>query len=141
MKTALELYPPDQYGHSYFSDYQPIVDNFGTVVVQTSTHDYQGDTFVLYRDGDRFGYLCFGWGSCSGCDSLQACDTHADVQSLMERLRDDIIWRESAREMLGYLATTDWQGKFQWRDEAFRDFMRQSLVYVFNAWTEGEMKW
>ncbi len=86
----------------YFStpyDYQPIIDAIGTVLVQKRDQDYQGDTFVLYggdinyRGGESvYGILVIGWGSCSGCDSLQACSSYDDLQQLADSLENSVQW-------------------------------------------------
>lgn len=58
---------------NYFWDYKPIVNSFGKIIIQVNDGDYQEDSYILLEDDGRYGYLSFGWGSCSGCDALQAC--------------------------------------------------------------------
>lgn len=112
MKTAAELYPK-KVGSDFpgFYDYTPIVESFGTVVVREDQDDYQGDSWVLYHDAaaDRFGYLCFGWGSCSGCDALQGCSSLAEVDELIASLHGQVQWK-SRDEMRRFLADHDWGG-------------------------------
>ena len=124
MKTASELYP-DYTGGYGPSNYQPIIDSFGEVLLQVDDQDYQGDSRVLYKDGRRYGLLIFGWGSCSGCDALQACDTVADVDTLIERLHGAVIWKSKA-EMAKYLVEHDWEGDFSWHAGETREFLRQA---------------
>jgi hypothetical protein len=119
----------------YISDYQPMVEHFGTVAVQVDDHDYQGDTRVLYADtGKGFGYLQFGWGSCSGCDSLQACDSYQDVAELMARLEAGIKWMPRD-EMFRYFSEHDWEGDYSWHQDEQKEFIRQVLEYFG---TKGE---
>ena len=80
---AETLYPNFSYCES---DYQPIVDSFGNVLIQVDDADYQGDTRVLYEKDGKYGYLNFGWGSCSGCDALQACCNIEEIQELINSL-------------------------------------------------------
>ena len=44
-----------------------------TILVNESDDDYQGSTVIIAKDdNDMYYYYCYGWGSCSGCDDLQA---------------------------------------------------------------------
>jgi hypothetical protein len=121
MKTAKDLYQNP--GDVYFfpSDYQPMLAEFGEILVQVDDDGYQGDSRVLYRDGLRFGYLCFGWGSCSGCDALQACDTVQEVQELMDELRDSIKWFDSAADAMQWIETHDWAGDYAYSEKFVTD--------------------
>lgn len=109
MKTAADLYLSTS---PYFSEYQPMIAEFGEIMVQDDDDGYQGDSRVLYRDGTRFGYLVFGWGSCSGCDALQACSTIQEVQSLMDELMASIKWFDDVTEAIQWFETHDWEGDY-----------------------------
>jgi len=92
LKTARELYPnTDENDYSPFYCYTPITDSFGKILVQIDEGNYQGDSWILYdfEDG-TYGYLCFGWGSCSGCDALQACRSYDDADNLIKSLHNSI---------------------------------------------------
>ena len=82
------------------------------ILLQESDHDYQGDSMMLLQDGSRYGYLSFGWGSCSGCDALQACDSLADYEALRDGLEGSIKWFGSLPEVVGYLRGKDWTLEF-----------------------------
>jgi len=75
-EKARYFYNKDDHG---WYDYTPLISYFGHIILRVDDTDYQGDSRVLYEEGERYGYLNFGWGSCSGCDSLQACDTASEV--------------------------------------------------------------
>jgi len=95
MKKAKELYKKDNNQNSYWGDfwydYQPMLDEFGEIIIQEDEEDYQGSTFVLYKlSNGKYGFLNFGWGSCSGCDALRACCDIQGVQMLMDSLFEDI---------------------------------------------------
>ena len=102
MKTALELYS-EEYGIDnligYIFDYTPMLEQFGEILIRVDDNDYQGDSYLIYKKENSYGYLRFGWGSCSGCDALQACDTIQEVQELMDTLYNDIIWFISLVEL------------------------------------------
>lgn len=80
MKVEAKVLCPDFFRAMQYcegpSSYQPIMDSFGNIILQVDDNDYQGDSRLLYREDDRIGFLQFGWGSCSGCDSLQACHSY-----------------------------------------------------------------
>ena len=113
MKAAKELYPCEEDGYWRApGDYQPILDTFGNILVQVDDIDWQGDSRVLYKDKGIYGYLQFGWGSCSGCDSLLACDSVEEVQQLMDDLYQSITWFNSASDAIHYFKTHDWEGDY-----------------------------
>ena len=90
--------------------YDAIVDSWGyETLLFKCCGSYQGDYVVLLRDGNRYGFTTIGYGSCSGCDALEAlspycygdwsehqagnceCDW-SKVQSFADGLREDIKW-------------------------------------------------
>ena len=107
-------------------DYSPIIKSFGDVLVQVDEEDYSGDSFVLLRKDDQYGFLCFGWGSCCGCDALQACETVEDIDELIDELQDDIKWFDSLAEAKAYIA-----------DDPLR---RGSHYYHAEEWNEFKTK-
>jgi len=60
-----QLYPDfvgfEHYGRIY--NYQPIIDYLCPwILVQHSFSSYQGDTLILFKEGDKYGYLALCWG-------------------------------------------------------------------------------
>lgn len=107
MKTIQEVYPGLRPGWAFGPyDYAPLLESLGTAVVRVDQEDYQGDSWVLFRDGDSFGYLQFGWGSCSGCDALQACGSYEELEELRRQLAASIRWG-TREELVAYLRTID----------------------------------
>lgn len=121
MKKADELYGDA----SCYYDYNPMLKEFGEIIIHVDAGYYQGDSFLIYKDGDRYGYLSFGWGSCSGCDALQACQTTSDVQQLMDRLYNSIKWFDSKVLLKEYFNTKDWSLEWGWYYSEFRDFLEK----------------
>jgi len=110
-------------------NYEKIIDAWGyKELVNVSSEDYQGDTHVILHDTDtdKYGYLTFGWGSCSGCDALQACETWKEIKDLADGLHDAIMWKDSARELLDYFENKDWETEYMWHEEEFKSFLDQS---------------
>lgn len=103
--------------------YRQIVETFGEVLVETEWGSYQGDSLFLVKKDGRFGILTFGWGSCSGCDSLEACDSQEDVNSLQDDLHRGIRWHDSVNDVVH-----DLDG--QWAKDSYLD---AEMIAVFHA--------
>ena len=111
-------------------DYQPMLNEFGKIVLQVDDIAYQGDSRVLYDNDGRIGVLIFGWGSCSGCDALQACNSLEDVQELCDELQDSIRWFDNKQSALEYFKNHDWEGDFfGLREETVR-FISEGIKYL-----------
>lgn len=138
MKTARDIYPlrhdeteEDYYKYFCVSDYQPILEEFGPIVVQVDDDDYQGDTYILYRyDNGELGYLNFGWGSCSGCDALQGCENIDEVQELMNGLKNSILMFGDLYSAKKYFEQHDWEGDYNGLSDGHKEFIEKVLEYL-----------
>lgn len=122
-KTAREIYGASN--DSTYSDlweYDPIIESFGDVLLKVDDNDCQGDSRAIIKSGDRYGWLQFGWGSCSGCDALQACCSYDEVDDLIERLRGDIRWFDSLGELKTYFEEKDWEVEYDGRSAESIEF-------------------
>lgn len=119
MKKADEIYD-NSWG---WWDYQPMLNEFGNILLQKDEQDYQGDSFLIYEKDDKYGYLTFGWGSCSGCDALQGCNSISEVQELMDRLYSSIEWFDSLDALKEYFEETDWTLQYQYSIPEFKEFL------------------
>jgi hypothetical protein len=118
----------NEYGFYEVYDYTPIIEALGYPLVRVDEDGYQGSTHVLLRskeNEDLFGYLTFGWGSCSGCDELQACNSYAELQELIDRFENDVKW-DTAPNLYKYFLTHDWNGDWVGHDLTFQEFRTQS---------------
>lgn len=96
----------------YSISYDSVIDSYGFNKLHSEfLGSYQGDALFLLHDkaSSKYGLLVFGYGSCSGCDSLQGCSTTEEVVGLREQLFDQITWK-SKGDLLEYLNTHDWEG-------------------------------
>ena len=117
MKDIKEIYPDYDKDGWISSDYSLLLESFGyEKLLQVDDNDYQGDSRVLYKNNGQYGFLTFGWGSCSGCDALQACNSLEEVDQLRKELRNQIIWK-SHDEMLRYMKEHDWKGDYGYSPE------------------------
>jgi hypothetical protein len=135
--NVTDVYPElkEERDYFYVSGYEPMVSAFGQrTIVSADDDDYQGDSYRLIADGlradERYGLLTFGWGSCSGCDALQACESAEDVQSLLDQLQDSVKWFPSKEALRQYMEKHDWEGDWSYHREASHDFRRQVMEFL-----------
>ena len=109
-------------------NYSEIIALFGNPAIEIWQNDYQGDTWVLY-DSPKFGYLSFGWGSCSGCDALESCTKVEELQQLVNELQDSIQWFDSKESAAEWFKNRDWQGQYSWGETDFKKFLKEVEEY------------
>lgn len=111
-------------------DYNPIIQSFGDVLIQVDDNDYQGDTKVLLHKDGRYGFLNFGWGSCSGCDGLQACSSFREIEELIQELERDIKWFDSLSDVKAYVGNdADREGSYYYHADEWAEFKKKVLAY------------
>lgn len=139
MKPIREVYPglDEPFYGGGTSDYHSLIESLGhEIVLEVTQQDYSGDSWLLLRSqtsvGPHFGYLEFGWGSCSGCDALQACDTYDELDKLRMSLRDGIRWFPDPAAALDWFRAHDWEGDFSQSEERDR-FVREAMAWLANA--------
>lgn len=116
-------------GEYEWFNYERLVESIGhEVLLQADIGDYQGDSLILLKDGERYGLLSFGWGSCSGCDALQAANGNAgELEKLRQELVAGIVWRGSRNEMIDFLKNRDWDAQWYGRCKETDDFAKQAV--------------
>ena len=129
MVDVKNLYDANDFG---WYDYGSMIEAFGNVAVRVDDRDYLGDTRVLYNNDGRIGHLIFGWGSCPGCDALQACNTLAEVQELCNALEDSIEWFETPKKALEWFEQRDWEGGYYWHYSETREYIAKAIEYLKN---------
>lgn len=115
-------------------NYEPMVEAFGRTICSVDTDDYQGDSFRLLADGDepdqKYGLMVFGWGSCSGCDALQACASVKELQELMDHLQDQIRWFADKESLLKFMMEHDWEGDWHWHRSEAHQFRKKVMEFL-----------
>ena len=112
--------------------YSTLTNQLGNPLVTVSTADYSGDTYILMANtkGD-FGVLTFGWGSCSGCDALEAAYHDWDA---LQRVADDVErsvrWYGSRAEVLDYLQSENRKFEHSWGSAEYQDFIAKAIEYL-----------
>ena len=130
MKTAKELYSSERVEKFGVWDYNPMLKEFGDILIEIDEDNYQGDSFILYKNEDKYGFLTFGWGSCSGCDALQGCNNIEEVQELMDYLYNSIQWFDDLKSVKSYFETKDWDLDWIGHKQEFKDFKKEVLNYL-----------
>jgi hypothetical protein len=78
--------------------YGSIFAGLGKVIWEGTFGSYSGEEGRILRrhsygsKGQVFGFVVNGYGSCSHCDSLQACSTVQDLDELIEHLEGSVQW-------------------------------------------------
>jgi hypothetical protein len=128
---AKTLFPDCQTDGSFDSpyDYSPIINSFGQVVLQVDDDDYQGDTFALLSKDGSFGFLSFGWGSCSVCDALQGCESYEELGGLIAGLEHGIKWFDSLPTAQSYIGDDEARkGSYYYHADTWNSFRDQVLL-------------
>lgn len=99
----------------YEYSYEGLVDSFGVeIVFAEHDKDWQGDSFYLLKDEQRYGFLQFGWGSCSGCDAYESSRDMGGnaLEELRDELWEKVVWKDSLDGLRAYMVEND--PKLQW---------------------------
>lgn len=133
MKPISEVYPDLAGRESFYGpgDYGPLLLSMGhEIMLQVDDDDYQGDSRLLLKDGDKVGYLQFGWGSCSGCDALQACNTIGEIEELRDELKSQIRWFDTKADAHKFFEEHDWEGDYSWHHEVQKQFVIEAKALL-----------
>ena len=133
MKSIKEVYPECKEDYCFYSpyDYRPLLESLGfDICLQVDDENWQGDSRLLFKDGERWGILIFGWGSCSGCDALQGCNSYDEVDELRQQLLHDIHWEPDTESALQYMNEHDWEGDYSWHYLETREFVNKTKTLL-----------
>lgn len=106
------------------AEYNELVGALGLEVIKTEDFgSFQGDTITLVKEGERYGVLVFGWGSCSGCDALQACHEWSQVDELALDLYRAIRWSDTREGIAEVVEDADHRNEWFLYDEEAKAFL------------------
>jgi hypothetical protein len=119
-------------GFDYFypPTYAALLNKIGRVVLCESFGSYDGDYYVLFQSRDQYGYLTFSYGSCSGCDALEACEAQEDVDRLQERLAASTKWGTAKDVVEWFLAAGDRHEFYYYYPQDFVVFAKKMIATV-----------
>ena len=72
--------------------YDGIVATQGEIIKDWTLGYYQGDYVYLLKNGDRYAFVVIGYGSCSGCDALEGCESDEEFNLLKDEITSGIVW-------------------------------------------------
>lgn len=112
-------------------DYGPLLESLGyDILLQVDDDDYQGDSRLILRDGARHGLLIFGWGSCTGCDALQACESYQDIDDLRAKIDGEILWHDGRVALRDFIMHRDWDVQYSYHATETKDFVARALALL-----------
>lgn len=130
MKTAKELFPGGfESSYDRVCEYSIITKEIGDLLFSIDLGDYQGDSLNVYKDGSKYGFLSFGYGSCSGCDALQGIESYEELQNFIDGLVNNVKWFDSLQELKDYFAKKDWALEYYGDAEELNEFVKKVLKY------------
>lgn len=120
-------------------DYEDLFTSRGlTIEVGRTFGSYQGDIAMVLGDGQgRFAATVFGYGSCSGCDALEACDSWDEIEAMADQMTSGLEWRETRSEIYQELhdALVGDKGlNWYYHDEEYTTWVEGDL----KVWAEAE---
>lgn len=102
------------------ASYEELIELDGvTIEFSVQEGSYQGDQYCVVRHPERgWGFVCFGYGSCSGCDALQGCCSVEQIKELAEDIHNDIEWYETKEKLVEWFQNRDWAGTYHYYGES-----------------------
>ena len=112
-----ELFPANEFG-CRIVNYDALVALHGDIVGSLTLGSYQGDLLYVIYDPETklYGFVHTGYGSCSGCDALEAAVGYQDdvdwdsVFRIAQSLVPD--QGRTAENMIAWLQSHDWEGEY-----------------------------
>lgn len=115
--------------------YRDTVSMFGDVVAETEWGGYEGDTLWMLKGAQGYGIPTFGWGSCSGCDALEACYSQADFDLLQVDLERGLRWFPTLGEAVAFVAGGGLKDSYL-DDDMIAAFVKASTTVVVAEGTQ-----
>jgi hypothetical protein len=124
------------WSEGYYASYDSIVESFGyNILMGEAIGDYQGDMVYVLYDGlfDQWGVFITGYGSCSGCDILEAMEMDnapvEEYRELQEEWHNGVDWYNTPEEL--YDAIREKEGDWYWYEDGYSEFIEKfKEVYV-----------
>lgn len=125
-----------------YPEYEHIVKSWGYEITDAQAFgSYQGDIVYLLKDGDRHGLVVIGYGSCSGCDALEAATPYgnnADWSPLIElaaELKRDIHWENTHKALMEWANTAPENHWWAYDDDMIEWLNRHGAKLARRRWS------
>lgn len=127
--------PRPAWAGEYGPSYEEVVKSWGLTVEHFETFgSYQGDHLAVVSGAEGIGLVVFGYGSCSGCDQLEAITPYGDdeaddwqpVVDLADQLRRDVHF-EPTRDALRDWIDTHPESRWWSYDEEVASWLNRTF--------------
>jgi hypothetical protein len=110
--------------------YLSALEAYVEIVLEESDDDYQGDTYAVVKKKlswrKEFGYLTFGWGSCSGCDAWDDADGDPAKESqVITGILEGTQWFETLDELKQYITSQERELSYYYHRETWQKFLEK----------------
>ena len=131
--SLLERYMPNM-------SYESMVSSFCESIIYSAVcGEYQGDEIYIITKAGMYGLSVVGFGSCSGCDALLACDTVDDLKELRRAIKDDVRWFSCLKEMREYIFDDETKKTNWWAND--EETMASLTTFFREKEAEESVKW
>jgi hypothetical protein len=125
-----------------YTSYYDMVRSQGKVIHESVIGDYQGDYIYLVESPNgKIGFAVVGYGSCSGCDALQAAmdygDSERNLNDLWESVVSGIYWG-NAQEIFDYVNNEE-ANRFYYYESDWVN-ARQEINEILNSMIDSKEK-
>ncbi len=122
----------DPFYSGYACEYDNIVAEFGETIIYKIHESYSGDMWYLLNINGKLAYLNLSYGSCSGCDALQGCNSLKDLTDLIIEIYNSMVKFETLQEAKEYFEAEARQFDASWYYDENKDFIKEALIYIEN---------
>ncbi len=110
-----------------YETYSSLLSRHFLYVTEIVTGSYQGDLVFRVEDEDgRVGYLVWGYGSCSGCDELEAAYGDEAAESAIAEDMANAVFFGTEQEIRDHALTKDGNRWYAYNEE-----VRQAIDALF----------
>jgi hypothetical protein len=130
-KAFPDLIDQDEGFKTYSISYYSLAEEFGEIVETQDIGFYQGDILFLLKDGEKYGFLVQGYGSCSYCDALEGCGSYEDLQYLADSMEASVTWFDTAKEAYNYFLEWDKNDWYTYHKDEVEEFRQKVLKILY----------
>lgn len=109
--------------------YYEMVTNWDYKIVATECFgDYQGDEVYILEDkhSDKVGLAVIGYGSCGGCDALEAAYGNAnELRALSQDLYNNVVWFDDYASFEAFVNSEKVETQWYWYEEEMKQFIKK----------------
>lgn len=94
--------------------------------------DWQGDYAVIFKANDNlFAFTVIGYGSCSGCDVMEACENEKEYKELISDVVNSLKWT-TAEEIVAQIKDEYDDNNWYRHESTFKESVDKLIKAVSN---------